>query len=513
MLKNIRFSFLLFIILFNQNFAQENKWPNGITYEIFVQAFADSDKDGIGDFNGIISKLDYLKELGVGGLWLMPIHPSDSEHKYDVKDYYDVHPDYGTMDEFKNLVKEAHKRNIKIVIDLVINHSSRNHPWFQSAMNDLKSPYRDYYVWADDEEIKKVGETKKATADSDNRRVWNKVEKGDEKFYAYFGGGMPDLNFDNPKVREEVFKIGKFWLSEIGVDGFRLDAAKHIYPDERAADNHNWWIYFRKEMQKAKKDVYIVGEVWDKSENVAPYFQGLNAVFNFDLGYSIVKILKAGKDSSLVNNLIEVRRNYHSFSPDYIDATFLTNHDQTRILSELNEDRNKAKVAAALLFTLPGSPYVYYGEEIGMIGKKPDRYIREPFIWSPEKENGQVTWLEPRYSNAGTVVPVYKQMKDENSFYNHYKKLINLRNSNEVLTFGELKNVESNDRRIISFIRNYKDDKVLVIHNISGDAVKFELTEKFKNFDKEIYSTSKSKFEKGKNEILISPYGTVILKR
>jgi len=517
MFNKFKFLFVVLLILLqgfqlNDSNKTVSKFPRAVTYEIFVQAFSDSNGDGIGDFNGTTSKLDYLKDLGVNALWLMPIHPSQSEHKYDVMDYYGVHPDYGTMDDFKNLVKEAHKRNIKIILDLVINHSSRNHPWFQSAMNDLNSPYRNYYVWATDEEIQKIGAEKKATADSDNRWVWNKVEKGNQKFYAYFGGGMPDLNFDNPKVREEVFKIGKYWLNDIDVDGFRLDAAKHIYPDERAEDNHKWWIEFKKEMQKAKKDVYIVGEVWDKSEKIAPYFQGLSAVFNFDLGYAISRVTKEEKDDSLISSLVKTRNNYHKYSADYVDATFLTNHDQTRIMSVVGGNKNRAKTAAALLLTLPGSPYIYYGEEIGMLGEKPDRYIREPFIWGKGKENGQVTWLQPKHSSIETIQPVDVQEKDSNSVLNHYKKFLKLRNSNEVLTYGEISNVVSNDKRLIPFVRNYKNKSLFVIHNISNEAIKYSIPNEFKDFNKIYFSNGINKKVDLKN-LELPAYSTLILSK
>ncbi|HMJ47721.1 MAG TPA: alpha-amylase family glycosyl hydrolase, partial [Ferruginibacter sp.] len=276
------------ITIFSPAISQQkaSKWPRGITYEIFVQSFCDADGDGIGDIKGMTSKLDYLQGLGIEGIWLMPINPSPSYHKYDVTDYYGIHPSYGTLEDFKTFLKEAHKRGINVIMDLVINHSSSKHPWFLDARKNINSPTRDYYVWTHKDDPQAMTTVKKTNDDSNVRRRWNKVDSSDYLFYSYFGGHMPDLNFDNPKLRDEIFTIGRYWLTDIGVDGFRLDAARHIFPDERAHDNHNWWIYFLSEMRKAKKDVYIVGEVWAPADVVAPYLKGIPSLFNFDLGYA-----------------------------------------------------------------------------------------------------------------------------------------------------------------------------------------------------------------------------------
>ena len=279
--------------------AKASKWPRGVTYEIFVQSFCDSDNDGIGDIKGMTSKLDYLADLGIEGIWLMPMSPSPSYHKYDVTDYYGIHPDYGTMEDFKTFVNEAHKRNIKVVTDLVLNHSGSDHPWFKEASKSERSPYRDYYVWAHKDDPQTKGEGKTTGDDSHNVHQWHEVKGSDYKYYGYFWGGMPDLNFDNPKVREEVYNIGRYWLQEVGVDGFRLDAARHIFPDDRPEDNHQFWQEFKAEMQKVKPDVYLVGEVWAEAETVAPYFKGLPALFNFEMSWKMLAALKQGTGASL----------------------------------------------------------------------------------------------------------------------------------------------------------------------------------------------------------------------
>lgn len=492
--------------------TKASDWPRGITYEIFVQSYCDSDNDGIGDIKGMTSKLDYLQNLGVEAVWLMPMSPSPSYHKYDVTDYYGVHPDYGTKEDFKEFVAEAHKRNIKVVIDLVLNHSSSEHPWFKSAMSDENSPYRNYYVWAhkDDPQTQKTGEI--IAGDSDNVNRWHKVEGSDYLYYGYFYGGMPDLNYDSPKLREEVFNIGRYWLNEFDVDGFRLDAARHIFPDDRPQDNHQWWVDFKNEMQKAKEDVYLVGEVWADAETVAPYMKGLHALFNFDMGYAITKAVNNEEVDSLVINHKRIREFYETINPDFVDATFLTNHDQNRIMSEVKNDRSKAKMAAALLFTLPGSPYLYYGEEIGMRGKKPDEFIREPFIWSADADdNCRANWVEPKYSTTKTVTPAYVQMEDKSSMLNHYKTFIHLRNYSKALTYGELQPVDMENEKVAAFQRIYQDEALLVLHNLSEEDVTVSMPTDLQEYTKVYFKNNDASLSK--KGIILPAYGTLILRK
>ncbi|MBY0432920.1 MAG: alpha-amylase [Cyclobacteriaceae bacterium] len=460
---------------------KKDAWPNGVNYEIFVLAFADGNGDGKGDLKGLTARLDYLQDLGVGGVWLMPIMPSPSYHKYDVTDYKGIHPDYGTVEDFKKFVEEAHKRNIQVIIDMIMNHTGSDHPWFQEAIKGKGNPYRDYYVWANKDSISEAISKKEISLDSDNIQQWHPVgddEKG-EHYYGYFIGGMPDLNFDNPKVKDEFIDIGKFWLNEMGVDGFRLDAAKHIFPTDRATDNHAFWIWFREEMTKIKPDVYLVGEVWSKAEEVAPYLKGLPALFNFDMGYAITSVVQQGKDTiDLVKRYKDINDYYRSITPDYVDATFLKNHDQNRILSELDDNEQKARVAASILFTLPGTPYIYYGEEIGMKGKKPDEYIREPFIWDEDgKDPMQTKWEEPKYSTSATVKPLSLQKNDPLSLMNYYKRWIAYRNGSDVMTIGTLSPSPFKITEVVSMIRSLGESKRLALHNISDVEVTVSLAE------------------------------------
>lgn len=512
-------SFFVLLLLFAACDSRENNesvaWPYGVKYEVFVLSFADGNGDGKGDFKGLTSKLGYLEDLGVNGIWLMPIMNSPTYHKYDVTDYKSINPEYGTVEEFKKFVEEAHSRNIKVVVDLILNHTGSDHPWFQSAIKGKDSPYRDYYVWANKDSIRQQISRKATSFDSDNITQWH-AANGDtlsEHYYGFFWNGMPDLNFDNQKVRDEFKDIGKFWLQDMNVDGFRLDAAKHIYPDDRAEDNHAFWIEFRKEMEKIKPDVYLVGEVWSSAKVVAPYLKGLPALFNFDMGYAITNVVNAGKDTiGLIGKYKEISDFYKTVTSDYLDATFLRNHDQNRILSDLGNNTAKARIAAGILLTLPGTPYIYYGEEIGMLGTKPDEFIREPFIWDVDKnEPMQTTWEVPKFSTANTVTPLRLQKEDANSMYQFYKKLIHHRNGSKALTMGEIENSGLNISEVVSFIRKSGEEEVLVLNNVSDVEVTVKLVDGNVKFDAIDYaSDGAAKLQDG--ALVLPAYSTVILK-
>lgn len=479
----------------------KNYWPQaGVTYEIFVQSFYDSNGDSIGNFNGVTQKLDYVKELGANAIWFMPIMPSPTYHKYDVTDYKAVHPDYGTLEDFKKLLEEAHKRDIKIVIDMIINHTSNEHPWFLEAKSGRDNPYRDYYVWAQKDTIADFLNKKIITLDSDNIRQWHDPGQGEDFYYGFFWGGMPDLNFDNPKVREEIYEIGRFWLEDIGVDGFRLDAAKHIFPDDRPLDNHGFWKEFRAKMEAIKPDVYLVGEVYDKKEIVAPYLPGLPALFNFDFHYTLLETMNTENGMLLAKKQKEVLDFYQGITPSFIDATFSSNHDQPRILNELGSDPNKYKQAISILLTMPGAPYLYYGEEIGMLGLKPDENIREPFPWDKKaKDKGRTAWIEAKYTTDESVTPLELQRNDPDSYFNHYKKVIQLRNSYPALAIGALTLPESElPKTVMAYYRKSGDQEIFVIHNVGKEKVEVELPE---GFQESIFSLGESEEKSGKLQL------------
>ena len=502
---------LLIFLSCNTETKMESMWPYGVKYEIFVLAFADGNGDGKGDLKGLTEKLDYIEELGVNGIWLMPVMPSPSYHKYDVTDYKEIHPDYGTLQEFKAFVEEAHRRSIRVVIDLVLNHTSKEHPWFKSASEGKGSPYRNYYVWADKDSIQDQISKKTITLDSDNITQWHAVKDDSqaEHYYGFFSGNMPDLNFDNAKVREEVVGIARFWLNEMNVDGFRFDAAKHIYPDDRAQDSHDFWQWYRKELERIKPDVYLIGEVYSlNKDEVVPYTKGLPSLFNFEMGRAIINTVNAGKDTvGLIRQYQKQNDFFASVSSDFLDSPILTNHDQNRIFSELNNDLNKAKVAASIFLTLPGAPYIYYGEELGMRGVKPDEFIREPFLWGDGIHT--TTWITPTYNTDGTVAPLNVQQKNPASLYNYYKKLITYRNSSNVLTKGNVQAIDQLPTEVIGLKRKFEEKEVLIFHNISDVEITLDLN-KFKGFDKINFSTDESTKLDNIN-LTLPAYATVVI--
>ncbi|TRZ40120.1 alpha-amylase [Niallia circulans] len=457
--------------------AKEEKNQNdkdGVFYEIYVKSFYDSDGNGHGDLKGVIMKLDYLndgnrntnKDLQVNGLWLMPINTSPSYHKYDVTDYYSIDPEYGTLEDFHELTLEAHKRDVRVIIDLVINHTSSEHPWFIEASRDVTSKYHYYYVWSDEH-------TDLSETGSWGQQVWYKNPNGAGYYYGTFWSGMPDLNFTNPHVREELIKIGQYWLKQ-GADGFRLDAAMHIYKGQTtdgALNNLKWWEQFRAAMLEVKTDVHLVGEVWDVPEVVAPYYKSLDSAFNFDLASKIVHSVKSGIDEGIAAAAIATDELYRTYNPNKIDATFLTNHDQIRVMSEFKGDIQKGKSAASILLTLPGNPYLYYGEEIGMIGEKPDELIREPFRWYEGDGEGQTSWQTPVYNIGNNGISVEVQDNNENSLLNHYRKMIRIRQQYVELGKGNIESIEVNNAKVVAYNRTYKKSSIQIFHNIANETV------------------------------------------
>jgi glycosidase len=330
-------------------------------------------------------------------------------------------------------------------------------------------------------------------------------------YYAQFGAHMPDLNFDNAQLRDEIFRIGKFWAEEVKVDGFRLDAARHIFPDDRVEENYRWWEYFRQEMLKINKDFYLVGEVWAPAEVAGLYLKGIPALFDFDLAGAIIKSLATGRGDSLAIMHKKIREYYKTINPDYVDATFLSNHDQNRIMSMLNDDEAKARLAASILLTLPGSPYLYYGEEIGMKGKKPDEQIREPFIWDIKpRDNIRATWEAAKFSTDTSVTSAELQDKNDQSLLNHYRTMIRLRSKTKSLARGEMVPVKLDVQSVVAFTRTFEDETLLVMHNVSGVNAIFELPATVKEYKREFFKTNGSNLDD--KTVTIPPYSTLILK-
>ncbi len=431
-------------------------WRTAVFYEIFVRSFYDTNGDGIGDFNGITAKLDYLEDLGVNAIWLMPIHPSPSYHGYDVLNYYNVNPQYGSMDDFKNLLTEAHKRDIRIIIDLVINHTSNQHPWFKDANANLDSAYRDFYVWAD----------------SPGAGNWHQGQNG--YYYGFFWSGMPDLNYTNPAVTEAMLKINDYWLNEIGVDGFRIDAVKHLIEEDGKLENtpatHAWLQTYFQTYKASNPQAYTIGEVYGAGSSVVKQYTGteLDHIFNFEMSSGIMNSVNGGSNTGITSAFKFAFQD----TPDFNYATFLTNHDQNRVMSVFSGNIDKAKTAATMLLTMPGTPYIYFGEEIGMTGKKPDEDIRVPMQWSAEDNAGFTTGTPWRAINADyQTVNVTAQLEDPNSLLNHYKRLIQLRSEYPALLYGDAVLVETGGTAVYALLRSYGDEHILILANLKNEPV------------------------------------------
>jgi glycosidase len=444
-------------------------WNNAVFYEIFVRSFYDSNDDGIGDFNGLTSKLDYLNDgdpnttndLGITGLWLMPIFPSPSYHGYDVTDYFSVNPQYGTIEDFKRLLDEAHTRGIHVLIDLVLNHTSDRHPWFQQAKLDPNSPYRDWYLWS---------ETDPGFMGPWGERVWHSTPTG--YYYGIFNSAMPDLNYTNPAVTQQMDEVVRFWLHDVGVDGFRLDAAKHLIEDGTQQENsdatHEWYKNFRPDYKTVNPQALTVGELFgDDLPTLASYVEGdqLDLAFNFELANGFLNSATNGKTAPATNQL----KFSDKLLPPLQYATFLTNHDQNRVLSQLKGNINQAKVAASLLLTSPGVPFIYYGEEIGMKGTKPDENIRRPMQWDASQSAGFTSgtpWQVPD-SNYQTF-NVAAETNDTASLLTHYRALIQLRAGHPALRVGTLDMVSADNPAIFASLRISQDEVILIVINLGA---------------------------------------------
>jgi alpha-amylase len=447
-------------------------WTRGATcYEVFVRSFQDSDGDGVGDLKGLISKLDYIndgnpdtqRDLGASCIWLMPIAESPSYHGYDVVDYYNVDREYGTNDDFKRLMAEAHHRGIHVLVDMVLNHSSSEHPNFLAAARDPSSPYRDWYLFS----AQHPGVRNPWGSDN-----WHKSPHRDEYYFGLFWSGMPDLNVENPEVVAETKKIADFWLNEMGVDGFRLDAIKHLVEGGRGAQvehlpgTHVFLRDYAAHLRSVKPDAYTVGEVWDSIGAILPYYPDqLTSHFMFQLSDAILTSVNTGSAANLFPGYLRLQATLppHRYSP------FLRNHDQQRTMTALGGDVRKAKLAAALLLTLPGLPFLYYGEEIGIEGDKPDENLRTPMHWTSAPGAGFTTgtpWRAPQADWGAKNVAA--QDADPNSLLNLHRRLIHLRKQHPALAGGELVPLRASSDAVAAYLRRDGERAVLVVANLGA---------------------------------------------
>ena len=448
-------------------------------YQIFVGSFSDSNSDGIGDLRGIINRFDYLNDgnmlsqtsLGVQGIWLSPIFSSPSYHKYDASDYYQVDWRFGREEDLVELIELCHQRNVKLILDLAINHTSSQHEWFlrfkQARMDgNTADPYYDFYSCAT--EAEKVGGI-----------AYQKIAGVDCWYECNFSGDMPELNFDNPEVRQAVLDVAKYYL-DLGVDGFRFDAVKYIYFGDTAR-SVDFWEWYMAELRKINPDVYCVGECWSGENEILEYYSAMNC-FNFAMAQAEGVAAAAAKGQSLskfTNYVESFQAKVLQANPGGMVMSFLSNHDMDRIGGAFATE-NYMRMAANLYLLGPGSPVIYYGEEIGMRGSRggenTDANRRLAMLWGDDdliRDPVGSTYSE-KYQIKTTVA---QQMEDENSLYRYYCRLLSIRHSYPAIARGSYTALSTGQRNFGGFRVEYGDEVLGVLHNNGTEEIVFDLSD------------------------------------
>ncbi len=459
-------------------------------YEVFVYSFCDSDGDGVGDLQGLISKLDYINDgddatdtdLGCNGIWLMPVNPSPTYHKYDVADYYAIDEAYGTLEDFQALLAECDRRGIKVILDLVLNHSSSQNPWFQEACAYLQGlhgaepdaetcPYFEYYHFS-----------------KEQGGGYYAVEGTDWYYEAQFWSEMPDLNLDCEALRDEIAQITQYWL-DMGVGGFRLDAVKEYYSGSPQS-NIDFLSWLTNTVKSQKEDAYLVGEAWLDMEEYAKYYEsGIDSIFDFafaDKDGIISKVLNgssAAKYGAAVGSLDDM---YGTYNAEYIDAPFYTNHDMGRSAGYYAGDNSAAqtKMAGAMNLFMSGSAFLYYGEELGMKGSGKDENKRAPMYWSMDASaEGMCDGPADMEDVKMKFESLEEQVKDPDSVYQYYKKVIKIRNQNPEIARGRAEYVlvgdfleEDTKETVCAIKKIYEEQEILVIFVTGPDMEELDLT-------------------------------------
>ena len=448
-------------------------------YEVFVYSFCDSNGDGIGDIPGLISKLDYLEGLGIQGIWLMPIHPSQSYHKYDVRDYYAIDPAYGTLEDFDKLIEECEKRNIHVIIDLVLNHTGDDNTMFLEAVNYLKTlpagaepnvadcKYVDYYFFS-----------------REQGNGYHAIPGTEWYYEGMFSPDMPDVNFENEELWAEIRNIMQFWIDR-GVSGFRLDAAKEFYSGS-VSRNVEVLSRIQETATSIKPDCYLVAEVWENFGTIKEYYKsGITSIFNFAFGNSngkITQVLRAAGTATTVQTfataLETADTGYGESNPNYIDAPFLSNHDVGRIAGFVNRDPAKIKMAGAMNVLMSGSCFIYYGEELGMPGSGNDPSKRAPMLWNEARNEG-TTGLPPEcvLPEEYPLGSLEVQENDDLSVYNYYRQLIAIRNALPVIARGNTTcETELNVGCVSAQRKTWGEETCIILMNIDPAAATADLS-------------------------------------
>ena len=516
-------------------------WKEAVAYQIYPRSFMDSNNDGIGDLQGIISKLDYLKDLGIDVIWICPVYKSpNDDNGYDISDYQDIMSDFGTMEDFNELLSEIHKRNMKIIIDLVINHTSDEHPWFIESRSSKQNPKRDWYIWREGKDNKEPNNWESIFKGS----AWEYDENTKEYYLHLFSKKQPDLNWENEDMRNEIYKMINWWLDK-GIDGFRVDAISHINKEEGLVDMDNpdnlkyvpsfdkhmnvegIHDYLRelKENTFSKYDIMTVGEANGvKAEQATDWVGENDGKFNMLFQFEHIDLWNSSEFN--LPNLKKVWNKWQvNLENDGWNALFIENHDITRVVSSWGDDtrflKESAKALGLLYFMHKGTPFIYQGQEIGMTNVKFNdineyddiRSINEynqlinqgmsskdalEHIWNTSRDNTRTPMQWDDSLNAGfsksnpwiLVNPNYKyinvkeQLEDDDSILNFYKKMIKIKKSSECLIYGKYNLILEDDTNIFAYERILNDEKFLVICNLKSESSNYKyekLTLKYEN--------------------------------
>lgn len=516
-------------------------WKEAVAYQIYPRSFMDSNNDGIGDLQGIISKLDYLKDLGIDVIWICPVYKSpNDDNGYDISDYQDIMSDFGTMEDFNELLSEFHKRNMKIIIDLVINHTSDEHPWFIESRSSKQNPKRDWYIWREGKDNKEPNNWESIFKGS----AWEYDENTKEYYLHLFSKKQPDLNWENEDMRNEIYKMINWWLDK-GIDGFRVDAISHINKEEGLVDMDNpdnlkyvpsfdkhmnvegIHDYLRelKENTFSKYDIMTVGEANGvKAEQATDWVGENDGKFNMLFQFEHIDLWNSSEFN--LPNLKKVWNKWQvNLENDGWNALFIENHDITRVVSSWGDDtrflKESAKALGLLYFMHKGTPFIYQGQEIGMTNVKFNdineyddiRSINEynqlinqgmspkdalEHIWNTSRDNTRTPMQWDDSLNAGFsksnpwihVNPNYKyinvkeQLEDDDSILNFYKKMIKIKKSSECLIYGKYNLILEDDTNIFAYERILNDEKFLVICNLKSESSNYKyekLTLKYEN--------------------------------
>lgn len=518
------------------------KWyQSAIFYEIYVRAFKDSNADGMGDLQGLTQKLDYISSLGIDCIWLQPIYPSPLvDDGYDIADYYGILPEYGMLEDFKALIEEAHKRNIRVVADLVLNHTSDQHPWFQAARSSRASPMRDYYVWSDTDQL--YQEARIIFLDTQKSNwTWDPLT---EQFYWHrFYPQQPDLNYDNPQVRKAMMDVMRYWL-DIGIDGFRADAVPYLFERsgtncENLPETHIYLKEMRRTLDAEYTDRILLAEANQWPQDVRPYF-GDGDEFNMAFHFPVMPRIYMALAQQDYHPIVDIMLATPPIPQDCQWCTFLRNHDELtlemvtpeerefmwntyapeprmrlnlgirrRLAPLLGGDHRKIELLDSILFTLPGSPIIYYGDEIGMgddIWLHDRNGVRTPMQWSDQPNAGfsdapsSKLYSQPISEGPYSYhqVNVEQQIADPTSLWSIVHRMIVARKKYALLAIGDIQFITHDRAQILAFWRSFESQRMLILHNLSGVASQF-------SFDLDSLSTCSFRDAFSGEEIEIRP--------